>query len=74
MVPPTATPQTVPTPPRQQNNEELPVARPELEATVWQWQGIRVDKIEFVGVTFDADDFKRYPDIEVLHPQQIVSG
>ncbi len=55
MVPPTATPQTVQTP-QQQNNEELPAARPELETTVWQWQGIRVDEIEFVGVTFDADD------------------
>ena len=23
---------------------------------MWQWKGLRVDKIEFEGVTFDADD------------------
>ena len=55
LVPPSATPQTVQTP-RQPNDEGLPATRPELAATVWQWQGLRVEKIEFVGVTFDADD------------------
>jgi outer membrane protein insertion porin family len=55
MVPPTTTPQAVQKPP-QSNDEGLPAGRPELATTVWQWKGLHVDKIEFVGVTFDADD------------------
>ncbi len=55
MVPPTTTPQTVRTP-LQQNAEELPASRPALGASVWEWTGVRVDKIAFEGVTFDADD------------------
>jgi outer membrane protein assembly complex protein YaeT len=34
----------------------LPASRPALGTTVWEWKGVRVDKIEFEGVTFDADD------------------
>ncbi len=30
--------------------------RPGLTTSVWQWKGLRVDKIEFEGVTFDATD------------------
>ncbi|HEY6377421.1 MAG TPA: POTRA domain-containing protein, partial [Edaphobacter sp.] len=55
MVPPTTTPQTVRTP-LQQNAEGLPASRPALGASVWEWTGVRVDKIAFEGVTFDADD------------------
>ena len=40
----------------QQQNEALPASRPALETSVWQWKGVRVDKIEFEGVTFDAGD------------------
>ena len=29
---------------------------PGLSTTVWQWKGLRVSKIEFEGVTFDATD------------------
>ncbi len=29
---------------------------PGLSTTVWQWKGLRVNKIEFEGVTFDATD------------------
>jgi outer membrane protein insertion porin family len=42
--------------PQEQNAEGLPASRPALGTTVWEWKGLRVDKIEFEGVTFDADD------------------
>ncbi len=29
---------------------------PGLTTTVWQWQGLRIDAVEFDGVTFAADD------------------
>ncbi|MBS1801570.1 MAG: BamA/TamA family outer membrane protein [Acidobacteria bacterium] len=29
---------------------------PGLTASVWQWKGVRVDRVEFEGVTFDKDD------------------
>src|SRR6185437_16772209 len=29
---------------------------PGLSTSVWQWKGLRVNKIEFEGVTFDATD------------------
>lgn len=31
-------------------------AAPALTTTVWSWKGLRVDKILFEGVTFEADD------------------
>ncbi|CAN5644871.1 outer membrane protein assembly factor [soil metagenome] len=35
-----------------------PLAAPQQPSTVtvWQWRGLRVDKIEFLGVTFEAGD------------------
>ena len=56
LVPPAADPQAPTALSPQQQNEGLPASRPELATTVWQWKGLRVDKIEFEGVTFDADD------------------
>lgn len=35
--------------------QDVPAVAP-LTATVWQFQGLHVDKIEFQGVTFDAGD------------------
>lgn len=29
---------------------------PGLTASIWQWKGLRVDRIEFEGVTFDRED------------------
>jgi outer membrane protein insertion porin family len=34
----------------------VPQERGGLATTVWDWKGLRVDKIEFEGVTFDATD------------------
>ncbi|MBS1822503.1 MAG: BamA/TamA family outer membrane protein [Acidobacteria bacterium] len=46
-------------PPQQvQASEETPTIStgPGLTASVWQWKGVRVERIEFEGVTFDKDD------------------
>ncbi|HZY74084.1 MAG TPA: POTRA domain-containing protein, partial [Edaphobacter sp.] len=47
-----------PTPDEAQQNLETSLAEigPGLSTNVWQWKGLRVDKIEFAGVTFDATD------------------
>ena len=45
-------------PPQQNQNLDVSLAElgPGLSTTVWQWKGLRVNKIEFAGVTFDAAD------------------
>ncbi|MEO6910717.1 MAG: POTRA domain-containing protein [Edaphobacter sp.] len=49
---------TAKTPAQEQQNLETSIADigPGLSTTVWQWKGLRVNKIEFEGVTFDATD------------------
>jgi outer membrane protein insertion porin family len=41
---------------QQRINTSLADIGPGLSTTVWQWKGLRVSKIEFEGVTFDATD------------------
>lgn len=41
---------------QQRINSSLADIGPGLSTTVWQWKGLRVSKIEFEGVTFDATD------------------
>ena len=41
---------------QQRINTSLADIGPGLSTTVWQWKGLRVNKIEFEGVTFDATD------------------
>jgi len=41
---------------QQRINASLADIGPGLSTTVWQWKGLRVSKIEFEGVTFDATD------------------
>jgi outer membrane protein insertion porin family len=41
---------------QQRINASLADIGPGLSTTVWQWKGLRVSKIEFQGVTFDATD------------------
>lgn len=36
--------------------DSLGPVRPPLRVNVWQWKGLRVDRIQFEGVTFDAED------------------
>ncbi len=39
-----------------QTQRQALVVGPGLAASVWQWKGVRVDRIEFEGVTFDKED------------------
>lgn len=42
---------------RQQRNDTTTVSTgPGLNTSVWEWKGLRVDRIEFEGVTFDPGD------------------
>jgi len=43
-------------PPRQRNNESLVSTGPGLSTSIWEWKGLRVNRIEFDGVTFEATD------------------
>ena len=53
-----SSPGQAPTPEQTQQNLETSLAEigPGLSTTVWDWKGLRVNKIEFAGVTFDATD------------------
>jgi len=44
-------------PQSQRRNEEPPISTgPGLSTSVWEWKGLRVNRIEFTGVTFEASD------------------
>ncbi|MEO8737650.1 MAG: POTRA domain-containing protein [Edaphobacter sp.] len=53
---PQASKTETPAPTEQNLDTSLADIGPGLTATVWQWKGLRVNKIEFEGVTFDATD------------------
>ncbi|RXH57022.1 hypothetical protein GRAN_0332 [Granulicella sibirica] len=53
---PQASQTVVPNQPATPNDEGLGPVKPALAETVWQLKGVRVDKIQFEGVTFDATD------------------
>ncbi|HMF63968.1 MAG TPA: POTRA domain-containing protein [Edaphobacter sp.] len=55
---PMAVPQTSEAQTPRQSTGELPLGNigPGLTTTVWQWKGLRVEKIEFEGVVFDKED------------------
>jgi outer membrane protein insertion porin family len=60
--PTTTTPPAVTPRPAVQNapgvsaEQSIGPVRPALAVNVWEWKGLRVDKIQFEGVTFDAED------------------
>ncbi|WP_242617797.1 POTRA domain-containing protein [Edaphobacter modestus] len=46
----------VPGPARGRNDAPVISTGPGLSTSVWEWKGLRVNRIEFVGVTFEASD------------------
>jgi outer membrane protein insertion porin family len=57
---PPVTPQTLRLPRRRgqrfQRNDTTVSIGPGLSTSVWDWKGLRVNRIEFEGVTFDSED------------------